>query len=1366
MNSSAFYRIFTIACVLWISTLAVPQVFASVSTDSLEAYWKFDEGSGTVAGDSSGENNTGALLGGMSSTGWITTVPSLDFTNPYSLEFDGADDAIYMYNPSFVGDSEGTISAWIYVHEYASERRAIFGKTGTGGFSYNANVVLNVLQDGTVRFRMYDSAITQLTALTSTTTLTLNTWYHILVKVDEATDLTQMYIDGTYEAQEAGAYWFSDIATPARPYFYIGGWDPSINEALIQTMDGLIDDVRVYSRALTGSEITSLAAGDYTTAKWDGSTSANWETAANWDISAVPDPFTHVIIPDTSTNDPQLTTSISGASLTIEASATLDAHGFNIEFTSGSIKGGGTLALLNTETLTGFTPSTTSTGTVMYYGTGSYTELVGGDDYYNLNINDGLVGYWKLDEGTGTTAADSSGHGHNGTLTNSPTWSSSTADAIGFTNPYALSFDGTNDMVTFSNVALGTGHTIAFWMQFNDSGDATIISGTNTSGYAAYVGGAGSSDSIYYNANEAGGGVIGIVHGGFTSGQWYHISIERSNGDVSFYKDGSQLGSAQAVGVSHFLTLAAFGAENGSELFPFDGLLDDVRIYDRALSNAEIARLATGQQPQTASGDYILDAALDLAGSLTLAAGDLDVSSSAFNINVDGSWLNYGGTFTAQSGSVIIDGTTGTIQSGGQSFETLSINDGLLGYWKFDEGIGTTAYDSSGYGKNGVLQGAASWSATPSTSLSFSNPYALDIDGTSGSRMYVATPAWNLGGSFTATIWVYVRTVETGSLKRLMHQYYGGSGNNWILNLEHNYCGVRAPVFEMEDGSWHGACANAYPTLNTWTHYTVRYDEASSQMAIFVDGVLNGTATSNALGVTNVPFRIGDIFYTGEAPNALIGDVRYYNRVLSATEISTLAGGANFTRNVGTYALADALDIEESLILASQSLDVSSSNYAVTASGSFVSYGGVFTPRSGTVTLDGIDDNFSTEGGAFYNLTINSSSGATVSGPTTVTNTITINSPLDVTASSITATTTTIDNNSIISESANIGIIHAATISSTAGTLGDTIAVTLTDSDENSDPNTIETVVLTLYGETLTLTETTVDSGIFTGSIATTCGTPVAGNNIIESENAEWHRLNVNFIDANDATDNVIAESAMENGSCGGTSISISGGGGGSTTRKVSNGTIQVDALSKRYVIDTIQPTIQLAIHAAAPVVFRDIPQGEWYTTAVNTLTQKGILSGYKDTEGNPLGIFRPAREISHAEALKLVLLVSDKPELQMQENLHWAAPYYEYAKKMNVPSLFRASQFDTPITRADCIALLIEVADLSHTSTQNSFNDVPSNHPHAEAISFAQQLGWINGDTDKDGNPLHRFRPDAELSRAEFSVILQRVLEKKGGGE
>ena len=66
--------------------------------------------------------------------------------------------------------------------------------------------------------------------------------------------------------------------------------------------------------------------------------------------------------------------------------------------------------------------------------------------FVRADIVSGLVGWWKFDEGSGTSAYDSSGSGNTGTLGNSPTWGG------GKIGPYALSFNGANQSVTTSFV--------------------------------------------------------------------------------------------------------------------------------------------------------------------------------------------------------------------------------------------------------------------------------------------------------------------------------------------------------------------------------------------------------------------------------------------------------------------------------------------------------------------------------------------------------------------------------------------------------------------------------------------------------------------------------------------------------------------------------------------------------------------------------------------------------------------------------------------------------------------------------------------------------------------------------------------------
>jgi acylphosphatase len=104
----------------------------------------------------------------------------------------------------------------------------------------------------------------------------------------------------------------------------------------------------------------------------------------------------------------------------------------------------------------------------------------------------GLVGYWKLDENTGTSAADLSGNGNTGTLTSGPTWSTGKFGA-------ALSFDGVNDVVSMGNVMnIGTNNaTFSAWIKApNANQSGCIIAKRQNSGvYQQYGLKVGSVDS-------------------------------------------------------------------------------------------------------------------------------------------------------------------------------------------------------------------------------------------------------------------------------------------------------------------------------------------------------------------------------------------------------------------------------------------------------------------------------------------------------------------------------------------------------------------------------------------------------------------------------------------------------------------------------------------------------------------------------------------------------------------------------------------------------------------------------------------------------------------------------------------------------
>jgi RHS repeat-associated protein len=208
----------------------------------------------------------------------------------------------------------------------------------------------------------------------------------------------------------------------------------------------------------------------------------------------------------------------------------------------------------------------------------------------------GLVAYWKFDENTGATTADSSGNGHTGTL-NGPAWTTGQANA-------ALSFDGTNDMVTNNGISsLTNNFTLSFWAQPSATHE---IDPESTSGFGGISGQKYAFWPLYHDSGHAGFGVsLGtngvsvyehaanympatLVYSGALTG-WTHVTIVYENKQPKLYLNGNLV----RTGLTSPMTFVHMNpAEIGGDVYGYyGGKLDDVRVYNRALSAAEVATL-------------------------------------------------------------------------------------------------------------------------------------------------------------------------------------------------------------------------------------------------------------------------------------------------------------------------------------------------------------------------------------------------------------------------------------------------------------------------------------------------------------------------------------------------------------------------------------------------------------------------------------------------------------------------------------------------------------------------------------------------------------------------------------------------------
>ncbi|MCZ6506569.1 MAG: FG-GAP-like repeat-containing protein, partial [Acidobacteria bacterium] len=208
----------------------------------------------------------------------------------------------------------------------------------------------------------------------------------------------------------------------------------------------------------------------------------------------------------------------------------------------------------------------------------------------------GLVAHWPLDEGIGTSTIDASGNGHTGVLVNGPEWTSGPA----------LDFDGADDYVDVGTFDVpGSALTLAAWILPQDlancsANDCRILAkstGTAESAHYFMLSTIDSGGPTRLRFRLKTGGVTSTLiasSGDLVEGQWAHAAAVYDGAEMILYLDGSPVGStgkSGALSLDDTVPVWIGGSPGGASEKPWDGILDDVRIYDRALSEAEIQSL-------------------------------------------------------------------------------------------------------------------------------------------------------------------------------------------------------------------------------------------------------------------------------------------------------------------------------------------------------------------------------------------------------------------------------------------------------------------------------------------------------------------------------------------------------------------------------------------------------------------------------------------------------------------------------------------------------------------------------------------------------------------------------------------------------
>jgi hypothetical protein len=197
---------------------------------------------------------------------------------------------------------------------------------------------------------------------------------------------------------------------------------------------------------------------------------------------------------------------------------------------------------------------------------------------------------YSFNAGTGLTAADSSGNGNNGTLQNGVAWTA----AGKYVN--ALSFDGINDFVLVPDSAsldVGSSGTIAAWVRLDainrwnsilakgnvNSSSATNygMEVTNTNRFSCLLGAGGTSSRTLTSSITA------------TTGTFYHVACVWDGTQLRLYINGVLNASVAQNLTPAVNTSPLYIGQFGGNVDRIRGVIDDVRIYGRALSEAEVS---------------------------------------------------------------------------------------------------------------------------------------------------------------------------------------------------------------------------------------------------------------------------------------------------------------------------------------------------------------------------------------------------------------------------------------------------------------------------------------------------------------------------------------------------------------------------------------------------------------------------------------------------------------------------------------------------------------------------------------------------------------------------------------------------------
>jgi PKD repeat protein len=906
--------LFLVLAILCMS-LAAP-VCADDLGSGLVGWWR-GEGNGN---DSAGSNN-GTLNGGA-------TYAAGRYGQAFSL--DGSSGYIQLADSSALKPEVVTVGAWIKLASSPSGNAIIFdNESAEPWYGY----LLYIVSGNKLNAEVYTSSAS--TTVAGNMALLPDTWYHVAMTYDGANIKT--YINGREDGSvpSTGLINYSVSVNPT-----IGKRSVGVSGYLAY-FPGLIDEVRVYNRALNASEVYALASTDFIA-----------QTQMPLSTSIVSNPVTFSFIAGDSS------ISVSGGEYSVSTNGGSTWSTFSTT-TPSTISPNNQVKVRQTSSASN-SATTTATLTIGSITKDfSVTTAASGDPNAS-----GLIAWWKAEN----NIYDSVG-GNHGTALNGATYATGKVGQ-------AFSFDGVDDYVQVAApVGLPTGsseRTISVW--FKTPRDLT--SSPNSCIIIYGTGEPGKNFSLITNESAPGklffAGNYSDLAGTTTMSPdtWYHGAVTYDGITLKLYLNGSLENSAalslDTVLNGNGLTIGRYLSDPADI---WEGQIDEVKIYSRALSASEVKNLAgkpddfsftaqTGMPLSTA----IVSNPITVTGISSSSPISISGNSGEYSISTDSgsTWSSFSSTTPATvslndmvkvrqtSSSSNSTLTTTTLNIGGATADfnvtTAASGDpnasGLIAWWKAEN----NAYDSVGGNHGTAVNGATYADGKINRAFSF--------DGVDD-RVEAAGGVGDFGSNpFTVSFWMKSNNDGSSDPTFIIGKNHANGGRGWDIRLSNNsirVVGVNGWGFNIT--------SDASATTGTWHH--VALASTADTANLYIDGVLKGTSQRGTISSTSNPFRIGfTTDYGSPAFNGLIDEVKIYNRALSATEVSKLAGTypdaftftdrTNIAKN--TAVESNAITVTGISNPAAISISGNSGVYAISTNGG--SSWGDWTSSAGTVNLN------------------------------------------------------------------------------------------------------------------------------------------------------------------------------------------------------------------------------------------------------------------------------------------------------------------------------------------------------------------------------------------------------------------------------